>query len=868
MTHVPRPLRLVVFGVFVTVLLLGALSSFAAVRIRAPFPQVRGELDVAGLRGPVEVVRDAAGVPHLYGDSVEDLYTAQGFVQAQDRFFEMDVRRHITSGRLAELFGESQLPTDVVIRTLGWRQVAQQELSLLSAPTRRALQAHAAGVNDYLARTSTADLALEYGVLELQGPLPKPEPWTPVDSLAWLKAMAYDLGDARTQELQWTRLVSMFGVDRAAELYPEADLDELAPVLPDGGLRNGAFDAEAAAPDRRSAAGLPQQLRTPEVDAALAAVDAAQGRVPALLGDAAGSGGIGSNAWVLSGEHTESGAPMLANDPHLALSIPSMFHQIGLHCRTVDRSCPLDVTGFSFAGMPGVVIGHNQSIAWGFTTPYLDTDDYVLERVRSDGTVYRTDGWQPLTTRTESIRVRGEDEPRTITVRSTELGPVLSDADAQLAELGRVTGAEQVPPDDAPPEPDEQWGVVLQSTGLIPGASMDALLGLATAQDFEQFRDTTRDLVAPSQNLVYADVEGTIGYQLPGAVPVRTDRDGRTPALGWEPGAAWAGMIPFEQLPWAENPADGRIVTANQRIVGPDYPYPLHTDPAQGWRSQQLADRLDELSADGQTVSRDEAEDLFYDDRVRWADDLVEPMVAVEPLEPWVADGQRVLADWDRRADPDSAGAAWFHVAVRAVLRATFDDELPPELRPSGGDRWMAALARLMEDPDNVWWDDVTTPEVEDRDDILAAANLTARKEITAMVSRDPGGWSWGRLHRAEVEHQTLGSSGIAPVEALFNRDGPAVGGTGGAVNAMAWRVDRPDFTPVAGPTMRMLVDLGDLDASRWVNQSGVSGHAFSEHYDDQLQLWAGEDMLAMRHSSEAVHAAGADTLTLVPSGR
>ncbi|RCK70819.1 penicillin acylase family protein [Desertihabitans brevis] len=838
-----RAIRLTLFGAFVLLLLIGALSSFVVVRVRAPFPQTDGEVVVPGLRAPVEVVRDEAGVPHLYGDSVDDLHAAQGYVQAQDRFFEMDVRRHITAGRLSELFGASQLETDAVVRTLGWRRVAEQELAMLSTDARRQLQAHAAGVNAYLSSRSREELALEYTVLGLTGPLPAPEPWEPVDSLSWLKAMAWQLSDGRTEELERARLTALVGPERTAELYPAADLETHRPVLTTETTgSDGLVPAAAALP-----AG---------AEDALARAGAAVATLPAVLGG--DTGAIGSNAWVLSGEHTDSGAPLLANDPHLAVSVPSVFHQVGLHCRTVDERCPLDVSGFSFAGVPGVVIGHNQSIAWGFTTPYVDTEDLVVERVRADGSVDRGDRWEPLQTRTELLRVRGEEEPHRIVVRSSELGPLLSDVDAGLAEVGRA---------GAPPEAGVEHAVALQSTALRPGRSMDALLQLNTAQDFDQFRGALSLLGAPSQNVLYADVAGTIGYQLPGAIPDRGGRPGHLPALGWEAGAAWRGLVPFEQLPWSRNPSDGMVVSANQAVVGTDRAEDLHTQPARGWRSQQLRDRLTELSAGGETVSPEEAEALFYDTRVRYADALVPPLVEVAPLEPWVADGQRVLERWDRRAEADSAGAAWFHVVLREVLRLAFADELPPDLQPDAGGRWMAVLAQLVDDPDNPWWDDVRTPEVERRDDVLAQANLAARKQITALISRDPARWEWGRLHRLQLEHQTLGSSGIDPVEALFNRDGPGLDGTANVVDATGWSPQRGDFAPVSGPTMRMLVDLGDLDASRWVNQTGVSGHAFAEHYVDQTELWARDEMMTFRHGTAAVRAAARHTLVLVPIG-
>jgi penicillin amidase len=318
-------------------------------------------------------------------------------------------------------------------------------------------------------------------------------------------------------------------------------------------------------------------------------------------------------------------------------------------------------------------------------------------------------------------------------------------------------------------------------------------------------------------------------------------------------------MIPFEAMPYSYNPPSGYLVTANQSITGAAYPYPLAAGQSYGWRSQRLIDRI----SDADPIDPATAESLFYDDRMLFADALLPAILQVQISDRWVAEGQQVLQNWDRRASVDSAGAAFFNVVVRDLLQQTFDDQLPVDLQPSAGDRWYAVLAELIKKPNDPWWDDVRTAEVvETRDDILVSTLTAARKDITAMMSRDTAGWEWGKLHRITLEHETFGE--VNGVSRLFNRgDYPAAGG-GAVVNAMAFD-DRTSFAVRNGPTMRMLIDWADLDRSRWINQSGNSGHAYHRNYDDQLPLWATDRTLPFRYSRAAVHQDAVATLMLLP---
>jgi penicillin amidase len=392
---------------------------------------------------------------------------------------------------------------------------------------------------------------------------------------------------------------------------------------------------------------------------------------------------------------------------------------------------------------------------------------------------------------------------------------------------------------------------------------MDALLRIDTATTFTQFRAAAKLLAVPSQNLVYADTDGTIGYQLPGAIPERGRGDGDTVSPGWDIDFDWRGLIPFDELPWAENPEDGFIVTANNQIVGKDYPRHLGSTYSYGWRSQEI---VDALKANPQ-LSVAQSLALQGDETVRFADDLVPRLLKLKLTDPWVAEGQQTLVGWDYSSSKDSAAAAYFFVVVHDILERTFRDQMPQELWPTGGDRWNAVLTKLLDDPDNAWWDDATTKDVvEKRDDILRAAMTDARKELTSLMSRDTSGWQWGKLHRVTLRHQTLGSSGIGPIERLFNRGDWAVGGGPAVVNAMAFD-DTRGYRVTAGPTMRMVVDLGDPDNSQWINQSGTSGHAYHPNYDDQAPLWVTNQTVRFAAGRAAVESLTEHRLTLIPTG-
>lgn len=823
-------------------------SSVVAWNIRRSFPDTDGELRLPGLSAPVEVVRDGWGVPQLYADTDTDLLAAQGYLHAQDRFFEMDFRRHVTSGRLSELFGAGQVETDATIRTMGWRRTAEAEWDLLDPTTKSYFQAYADGVNAYLADKSPGEVSLEYTILGLNGLDVAIEPWTPADSLAWLKAMAWDLRGNYSDELARAGLsVAGLTPEQIDQLYPAYPSQEHAPIVAQGTVVDGVFDADATGtdPDARRA------ITTAGSRGADALADTARATdaIDPVLG-ASGADGIGSNSWVVSGDLTDTGKPILANDPHLGPAMPSVWYQLGLHCRHVDEACPFDVAGFSFSGVPGVMIGHNARVAWGFTNLGPDVTDFYLERL--DGDRYLVDGeWHDLDVRDETIEVfDGEDV--TITVRSTGHGPLMSDRGAEIGGLASD------PPVTADDDPDGEYGVALRWTALDPGHTAEAIFELNTATDFTRFRAAAAKFEVPAQNLIYADVDGNIGYQSPGRIPIRENGDGVYPAPGWDSGYDWTGFIPFEELPSVYNPSEGFVVTANNEVIGSQYPYLLTHDWAYGYRSQRIRDMI--TGADGPISVADMAA-MQLDSTNTQAPPIREALLAATP--PDDCDVCRVLDDWDGTQDVDSAGAAVFNAAWSHLLLDTFD-ELPEAFTPGGGERWSLVTAQLLSEPDSPWWDDITTPQVEDADAMLTRALTEAQAELRDRFGDDPTDWRWGEMHTLTVTHQSLGTSGIGWIEAIFNAPTVEAPGGDGLVDATGWNPS-VGYEVDAVPSMRMVVDLSDFDNSRWINLTGNSGHAYHPHYRDQLPLWRDGETLPWHWSSEAIAEATEDTLILTP---
>lgn len=849
---VGRTVGIALYSIVAGIVVLALIGvGFVTYTAQRSFPQLSGEVTAQGLDAEVTVQRDALGIPTITADSTHDLFFAQGYVHAQDRFWEMDFRRHVTSGRLAELFGESQLGTDHFLRTLGWHATAEQEVDALGETERGYYDAYAEGVNAYLADHKGADASFEYAILGLQNPDYEIEPWTPADSVAWLKAMAWDLRSNIESETQRAVLAPDFTEAQIDGIYPGYPFDRNPVIVP----KISAVPAVGTVPD----------LAAEETDAATAAIEWSEvGSVIEAVGELVGDAGegIGSNSWVVSGSLTDTGMPLLANDPHLGASLPSVWHQIQLKCAKVGEECPFDVAGFGFSGLPGVIIGHNDRVAWGFTNLTTDVTDLYLEKVEGDS--YWYDGaLVPLQTHTETFEVAGGKDVE-LEVRSTVNGPIVSGLTGDFTAIADdpYTGTDGTvqPPAGAPADGD--YAVSLRWTALQQGTTASAIFALNTARDFDDFRGAAALFDVPAQNLVYADVDGNIGYQTPGKLPIRGAGDGSMPQPGWDSAYAWRGYIPFEELPVSYNPDEGYIVTANNAIVGADYQYALTRDWDYGWRAARIDELIQRAIAQG-SVTADDLNAIQADEFSYIGMRLTAAYADVSTGDDETDAALGLLQEWDAQNDADSAAAAYANVLWDTLAENVFVDGREDAAPLSGQGRLFLVTDSLLDDETSPWWINEGLG-VTSMDDMLKRSAIDAYERLVDEQGDNPARWNWGGLHALPLTNGSFGESGIAPIEWLFNRGPFPVGGGSSVVNATGWDLGS-SFETVTVPSMRMIVDLSDFDASRWNQLTGESGHAFHTNYTDQVESWQKAELTPWAFTPEAVTAAAIDTLVLKP---
>ncbi len=875
-----RVLRRLV-AVLVVVLVVVAISVgglVAWVSARA-VPQVDGNLHVPGLQGSVTVLRDAAGVIQIYADNSHDLFLAQGYVHAQERMWQMELWRHISSGTLAELFGSSEVKTDRFIRTLGWRQAAQRDLAAASPTARAVLQAYADGVNDWLA-ANDGKLGLAFvatGLLSGKGgglAGYQPAPWTPLDSLAWAKVEGWSLGGDYTTEVFRVLADQRIGAAMTDQLFPPYG-SGMPVVAPAGGDAAAAAKASAGATASAGPAAPSDSAVTDAQWAGWESLAATQKHILALAGldpaaDTLGGHGIGSNDWVVAPAKSATGHALLANDPHLGIAMPSVWIMDGLHCRIVSAACPYDVAGVSFPGVPAVILGHNARIAWGVTNVGPDVEDLYEEKVDpADPSHYLYKGQSlPFTVRKELIEVAGQARPVEVDVRSTIHGPIVNDAESRLAGQSTLYSL--------------RWTGTAETDGII-----DAFLGLDVAADWTGFRAALSHLGAPSQNFVYADVDGNIGWQVPGYIPIRQDPadHGDRPVPGWDGQHEWIGRIPYDSLPRLYDPPSGIIVTANNAVVNASYPYYISDLWDPGYRAERITQLLTADAAHGGVTLADMSA-IQTDTRLLPADALVADLATLRP-EPATASGRTLLAaiqGWDRTCPTDSTGCAAYEVFEYSLLRRLFDARLGNALARDyvGTEPSHVALLNLLQQPDSTWWDDPATPVHETARDAVAGALDTAGSLLASQFGADPSRWTWGRIHTVTFQEGSLGSGSIGPLDWYFDVGPFPAPGTAMAVDntAMDWSVAYPDsfdstvkatsdlrriFSVTVGPSYRLDIDMGNLDGARIVTTTGQGGNPFGPHYGDLARDWLSGVQVPFWFSSAAVRAHAVSTLALAP---
>lgn len=826
---------------------------------RGPLPQTTGTLTVPGLDAQVEVLRDASGIPHIYASTPHDLFFAQGYTQAQDRWWQMEFNRHIGRGAIEELTGQNDglIGTDIFIRTAGWYASAALDEAALSEDSRAILAAFSDGINAYISNRSPDDLALEYRLLGVTGVDITIEPWTLRDTLVWGKVMAWNLTDMYRDELERVALLDAISADMLADYLPPFPYDDpdKPEILAESDLPLTSASLSASASG--SAA-------VPSVRARMAG--GITGDLAYIGPSAAQDPGIGSNNWVATGIMTEGGQAILSNDPHLGIQMPSIWYEIGLHCLPQTDDCPYNVAGMALPSAPGVISGHNDRIAWGVTNVGADVQDLYRITINPDNPLqYQWNGeWRDMTVRDEAIRFGDGVAPITIRVRETHLGPIINDND--LDENGVPTGFNNTDP------------LALRWTGNAASTLLESALRLNTAGNWDEFRDALRLWDVPSQNFVYADVDGNIGYQTPGDIPIRAaDHSGLVPADGSTDAYEWRGFIPFDSLPRIYNPERDYIATANQAVaplayydqlaaeLGDDANYLISYDWSYGYRAQRINQMLRELAP----LGLDDFAAIQGDNLDINALEIMPALAALTLDDAALADARDWLGAWDGQAHMDSPQAALWAWFTAHLLDNTFNDQLPEASAASNHN--LFAVVRLLDDPANVWWDDTSTPDItETRDDILTASLADALTSINAQLGTDRAKWSWGALHTASFISNPLGLSGISLIEDIVNRGPVAVSGGYELVNATSYSameaLNTGVFAVGGHPSMRTVMDASNWDNSRSTITTGQSGHPFSDHYADQIDQWRTIQYHPMPFSRAAVENAAKDRLVLSPA--
>jgi penicillin amidase len=795
----------------------GLVGGTYAALVRRPLPRRHGRVPLTGLDGDVEVVVDTWGVPHVYAGSLPDLVRAQGYLHAQDRLWQLEVNRRIVSGRMAEVVGELAVPLDRWMRTLSLRHVAEQEPALLSGEVRGLLEAYAQGVN---ARIDEGRLPVEFSLLRH-----RPEPWSVVDSLAWTKMMALTLCVNWETEILRARVIDRIGAQRAAELEPDG-AEGRPYVVPDG------VDY--------SCIGTAALARAAEAER--------------LTGPTAGDGvGIGSNSWVVHGSRTASGKPLLANDMHLGLTIPAIWYENHLHCPGYE------VAGVTFPGLPGVVAGHNRRVAWGFTNGFPDVQDLYVEHLREtrDGGVeYEFEGaWHAADVRREVIRVKasrsGTDEvvERVVTTRH---GPVIN----ILA-----------------PEHTGEQPLALRWTAYEPSPMAEVVFAMNRAESCEQLREALRGWHTPVQNVVYADVDGTIGYSYPGRIPIRAKGDGRVPVPGWTGEYEWTGYLPFDELPHQQDPPAGFVATANNRVVDAGYPHWLGGDFIIGDRAERITELIEAAGAmDVPTIRRMQTDQVSTSARRTAA-----AIGALRPDDPRLAEVVALMRGWGGTLSADSSQAAVYELFTVALARRLLEPVLgdltdyylgkgiTPVISEVSwlGERAREWLGRTLGEESSPWWD---TGVGQTREQQMLAALADTVDDLTAEFGPDPVRWRWGSLHTLTLRH-VLGAR--PPLDRVFNRGPFPMGGDGDTIwnSAVARHVAQVPDALMVGPPFRYIADLADLGQSRAQLLPGQSGQIGSPHYADNVTAWMRGDYHPMLLDRPAVDGNASERFTLTPPG-
>ncbi|WP_370529748.1 penicillin acylase family protein [Alkalihalobacillus sp. AL-G] len=779
--------KVVVMASMIVLVLLIVASSVGVYVVQKSLPITNGSVTLSGISEPVTVYRDDTGVPHIEASNIRDLYFTQGYITAQDRLFQMDLSRRLASGRLSEVVGEATIDSDRFFRTLGLRRAAEASFEHYSDQAKNVLDYYAEGVNAYINQAKKKNtLPVEFLIMNYE-----PELWTPFDSLTIAKYMAFDLGGHWEGQAFRQYLLQKFPEEKALELFPSYPKNASTII---SAIKNYPIDLKKSF---------------------------ANAVVPNTFN--------GSNNWVVSGQKTESGLPLLANDPHLGLGTPSIWYET--HLRTND----LNVSGVIFAGIPGIIVGHNEKIGWGVTNVGPDVQDlYIEKRHPEDPALFKYMGeWEKANVIKEMIHVKGTESVEH-TVMITRHGPIIS----EFAH-----------------HDDTETALALKWTALQPSTELEAVLRMNKAGDWEEFKEALTYFHTPAQNFVFASKEGKIAYRANGLIPIRKKGDGMLPVPGWTDEYEWEGYIPWEELPTIEDPVQGFIATANNRIVGEEYPYHITNTWAQPYRHERITDVLSGL---GQFTIED-MQQLQFDQYNLQAEEMIPillPRLYQTTMSQLEKEAFNMLGHWNYMDDKDSGAPLVFHLWMYEISDVLFEKQIDKEMMDLFDGR-AQTVDQLIRHAHNsapgIWMTEAGGLSI-----VASIAFERTVDKVSKLQGEDPEKWRWGDYHSVTFEHR-LGS--IEPLNLLVDSNDTPLGGSRVTVMAAGW--DRGTGNVNHGAAWRTVVDLSNIHHAYNVVAPGQSGHPLSDFYNDQIDEWTtGKYHITSTIKDEYKHG---DTLRLLP---
>lgn len=747
----------------IMLLLITCVGGYAYWILHKSIPVNKGELKINGLEKIVNVWRDESGVPHIEAQNEHDLYLAQGYVTAQDRMFQMDLSRRQASGQLSEVVGAKAINRDKFFRTFGLRRAAEASLNAYSEDSKKVLEWYAQGVNNYISQAKeSGDLPIEFRILGYQ-----PTDWLPIDSLTIGKFMAYDLADNWEGQAFRYQLIQQVSQEKAESLFPTYPRDgaTIIQAIKDNPIDLSALGAVAVTPDPFN----------------------------------------GSNNWVVSGAKSASGKPMLANDPHLGLDTPAIWYETHL-------SAPeLNVSGVIFAGVPGIILGHNDDIAWGVTNLGPDVQDLYIEKRNPDNPVqFEYMGkWEDAKVYNEKIKIKGES-PLAYKVVVTRHGPIIS----EFAE-----------------DQQQDTALAMRWTALDATTELEAIQMFAKAHNWDEFKKSLEYFDAPAQNFVFASNDGTIAYRANGLIPIRKNGDGLVPVPGWTDEYEWTGFIPWGELPTTVNPTEGFIATANNKVISDSYPYHITDNWAQPYREE----RIQQVLKSKAVLTTEDLQKLQFDRNNLQAEEFLDGLIMKvkgnSNLRSTDLETLELLQNWNKVDDADQAAPLAYELWIQRFDDVLFKPEISDDMmklfnnKATAKDEMIRKTLRGEKEP---WIDEKGGLEK-----VALKALQLAVDQAVSLQGKQPSKWQWGKFHQVEFPHP-LGS--VKPLNLIFNPKPVPMGGSKVTVGAAGWNKDTGEVNH--GAPWRTVIDLADPSKSYNVVAPGQSGNLLSRWYHDQVVDW------------------------------